>query len=88
MIGKLLGHTQVQAAPRYAHLANEPVKIAADQVAAKLSTALLQQQSVLRAIMAFGRHRCASYGKFLELGESAFDNVGTRNAEDMLDEGE
>jgi hypothetical protein len=28
MIGKLLGHTQVQTTARYAHLARDPVKIA------------------------------------------------------------
>ena len=29
MIGKLLGHTQVQTTARYAHLANDSVKSAA-----------------------------------------------------------
>ena len=33
MIGKLLGHTQVQITARYAHLAAEPVRMAADAVA-------------------------------------------------------
>ena len=32
MIGKLLGHTQVQTTARYAHLANEPVLEAANDV--------------------------------------------------------
>ncbi len=36
MIGKLLGHTQVQTTARYAHLAAEPVKMAADAVARNL----------------------------------------------------
>ncbi len=40
MIGKLLGHTQVQTTARYAHLAAEPVKVAADAVAVVLSDAL------------------------------------------------
>ena len=40
MIGKLLGHTQVQTTARYAHLAAEPVKTAADSVADKLHRAL------------------------------------------------
>ena len=40
MIGKLLGHTQVQTTARYAHLAAEPVKIAADAVATSLREAL------------------------------------------------
>ena len=40
MIGKLLGHTQVQTAARYAHLAAEPVKPAADAVAQNLRQSL------------------------------------------------
>lgn len=40
MIGKLLGHTQVQTTARYAHLAAGPVKSAADSVAASLREAL------------------------------------------------
>jgi integrase len=40
MIGKLLGHTQVQTTARYAHLAAEPVKLAADAVAQNLQQAL------------------------------------------------
>ena len=37
MIGKLLGHTQVQTTARYAHLAADPVKAAAEQVSASNS---------------------------------------------------
>jgi len=37
MIGKLLGHTQVQTTARYAHLANDPIKSAADRIAEKIS---------------------------------------------------
>jgi integrase len=40
IIGKLLGHTQVQTTARYAHLAADPVKSAADSVAASLREAL------------------------------------------------
>lgn len=40
MIGKLLGHTQVQTTARYAHLAAEPVRTAADAVAESLKDAL------------------------------------------------
>jgi integrase len=40
MIGKLLGHTQVQTTARYAHLATEPVKDAANDVSASLMRAL------------------------------------------------
>jgi integrase len=40
MIGKLLGHTQVQTTARYAHLAADPVRTAADTVASSLREAL------------------------------------------------
>ncbi len=40
MIGKLLGHTQVQTTARYAHLAADPVRSAADAVASSLREAL------------------------------------------------
>ena len=40
MIGKLLGHTQVQTTARYAHLAADPVKSAANSVATSLREAL------------------------------------------------
>ncbi|MEQ8694092.1 MAG: site-specific integrase [Gammaproteobacteria bacterium] len=40
MIGKLLGHTQVQTTARYAHLAAAPVKHAANAVAESLRDAL------------------------------------------------
>ena len=33
MIGELLGHIQVQTTARYAHLANDPVKAAANRIA-------------------------------------------------------
>ena len=40
MIGKLLGHTQVQTTARYAHLAADPVRSAADSIASFLQQAL------------------------------------------------
>lgn len=40
MIGKLLGHTQVQTTARYAHLAVEPVRMAADAVADTIQQSL------------------------------------------------
>jgi integrase len=40
MIGKLLGHTQVQTTARYAHLAADPVRIAADLVSDRLQAGL------------------------------------------------
>jgi integrase len=37
MIGKLLGHTQVQTTARYAHLAADPVRAAANAVSADIA---------------------------------------------------
>ena len=37
MIGKLLGHTQVQTTARYAHLANDPLKAAANRIANRIA---------------------------------------------------
>jgi integrase len=42
MIGKLLGHTQLQTTARYAHLATDPVVAAADQVSMRLADCLAQ----------------------------------------------
>ena len=41
MIGKLLGHTQVQTTAKYAHLASDPVKQAATKISDRLALALL-----------------------------------------------
>ena len=45
MIGKLLGHTQVQTTARYAHLANDPVKSAAGRVSDAIGAAMLGRKS-------------------------------------------
>ncbi|MCY4349224.1 MAG: tyrosine-type recombinase/integrase, partial [Thiotrichales bacterium] len=37
MIGKLLGHSQVQTTARYAHLADDPVRAAADRIASRIA---------------------------------------------------
>ena len=37
MIGKLLGHHKVQTTARYAHLANDPVKAAANRIASRIA---------------------------------------------------
>ena len=34
---RLLGHTQVQTTARYAHLANDPVKSAANRIASRIT---------------------------------------------------
>ena len=41
MIGKLLGHTQVATTARYAHLAADPVKAAADHVLTAIARSIL-----------------------------------------------
>ena len=40
MVGRLLGHTQLQTTMRYAHLADDPVRRAAEENAARLNSAL------------------------------------------------
>jgi integrase len=40
MIGKLLGHRQVQTTARYAHLAADPIKQAATRISERLAEAL------------------------------------------------
>jgi integrase len=44
MIGKLLGHSQVQTTARYAHLAADPVKAAAERVSSSIA-ALINGQT-------------------------------------------
>lgn len=52
MVGKLLGHTQIQTTMRYAHLADDPVRLAAEQVSDGLAGALGPLPSTPRAIAA------------------------------------
>ena len=40
LLGKLLGHTQVQTTARYAHLAADPVKAAAERVTSNIASIL------------------------------------------------
>ena len=40
MIGKLLGHTQVQTTARYAHLAADPIRSAAESVSGRIAASL------------------------------------------------
>ncbi len=44
MIGKLLGHTQVQTTARYTHLAREPVKIVGRRVSDTIGAAMLKKR--------------------------------------------
>lgn len=66
MIGKLLGHTQVQTTARYAHLASDPVKQAADKISERLAAALFavsQDASVTPAITNFSKKRVGRNSK-------------------------
>jgi integrase len=45
MLGKLLGHNQVQTTARYAHLATDPVKQAAERVSDRLGTLLVKSRT-------------------------------------------
>ncbi len=50
MVGRLLGHTQLQTTMRYAHLADDPVRRAAEENAERLS-ALVSAPNVRRAAL-------------------------------------
>lgn len=53
MVGRLLGHTQIQTAMRYAHLADDPVIQAAEENAERLSASLsgaIPQTAILRVV--------------------------------------
>jgi integrase len=52
MIGKLLGHTQPQTTARYAHLADDPVRAAAERAASTIAGAMAGQTA---EIIAFPR---------------------------------
>ncbi|KAB7738420.1 tyrosine-type recombinase/integrase [Parvibaculum sedimenti] len=43
IIGKMLGHSQPQTTARYAHLANDPVKVAAATVAAHIASSMAKK---------------------------------------------
>ncbi|MDB4111990.1 site-specific integrase [Yoonia sp.] len=53
MVGRLLGHTQIQTTMRYAHLADDPVKKAAEENAERLSALVggaIPQTAILRVV--------------------------------------
>jgi integrase len=53
MVGRLLGHTQIQTTMRYAHLADDPVKQAAEENAERLSALVsgaIPQTAILRVV--------------------------------------
>ena len=40
VVGRLLGHSKPQTTARYSHLADEPIRRAADEIGTRLSSAL------------------------------------------------
>ena len=46
IIGGLLGHSQAQTTMRYAHLANDPLKAAANQIAGSIAATMRGDRSV------------------------------------------
>ena len=48
MIGKLLGHTQVQTTARYAHLAADPVRTAAEEVSGQIAQNLTGNSALVQ----------------------------------------
>ena len=46
IIGKLLGHSQASTTQRYAHLADDPLRRAADRIGADLARAMGDQPKV------------------------------------------
>jgi hypothetical protein len=49
LIGKLLGHTQASTTQRYAHLAVDPVRAAADAIGAEIVAVMNGQAPPTRA---------------------------------------
>ena len=43
MVGRILGHTQVQTTARYAHLADDPLQRASERIASSLKEAINHQ---------------------------------------------
>lgn len=52
MIGKLLGHSRVETTARYAHLADDPVKAAADRISNSVAASMRSQSADVRALRA------------------------------------
>jgi hypothetical protein len=59
MIGKLLGHNQVQTTARYAHLAHDPIQSAANRISSEISLRMSNQP----------------YGKSVTPGDSDFHRI-------------
>jgi len=57
LIGKLLGHSQISTTQRYAHLADDPVRRAADLVSAQVEAGLMGQLGRGASVVPFAKAR-------------------------------
>ena len=60
IVGKALGHTQARTAERYAHLAQDPARVAAERVAARVAAGALERRCSYRVSTNDGNLVCAS----------------------------
>ncbi|WP_299442273.1 site-specific integrase, partial [uncultured Rhodospira sp.] len=67
MIGKLLGHSQVQTTARYAHLADDPVKAAAGKVSDSVGAAMMGGRDRVAARDNFARSQDKHQGMTAEI---------------------
>jgi integrase len=51
MIGKLLGHRDPKTTARYAHLADDPLKAAADRISSTIAAAMVSEPAELKVVM-------------------------------------
>jgi integrase len=81
MIGKLLGHTQVQTTARYAHLAADPVRQAAHKIAQSIAAALVKQAERPRPSPSSSALEASSQGQ--EPLESRVGVIAQPHADDL-----
>jgi integrase len=70
MVSKLLGHLHIQTTMRYAHLADDPVREAAAEVAAILGRSLTTSQQSSASISEFPKLRLSTPSKIMNAIEA------------------
>jgi integrase len=50
LIGKLLGHSQPQTTAKYSHLANDPVRAAADRISGSIAAAMAGRSAQIKEL--------------------------------------
>jgi integrase len=81
MIGKLLGHTQVQTTARYAHLAADPVRQAAHKIAQSIAATLVKVAPRTTLLSSSGAS--ATRGEGEEALEDRVGVIGQPHADDL-----